>query len=335
MRALVIGLGSMGKRRARLLRQLEPSAEIVGVDSNPNRREEAASTLMIQAMESLEEALNLWTFEVGFVCTPPLTHGKFVMELLKQGIHAFSELNLSAEGYDAIISEAESASRMAFLSSTQLYRRELRHIVDVWAQKGGPFAYRYHVGQYLPDWHPWESYKDFFVHDRRTNGVREILAIELPWLLKAFGPVLEIQVLKRKLTTLDLDYEDVFMVQLAHADGHIGSLQVDLISRVPVRQLTILSEERFISWQGRPDTLYVSDGGEPQAVRLYESGSTEAGYAPYILEDAYLEEQRAFLEAVKGNPENVRYSYQEDAEVLSLVDRIEAQQTTTEMVVRS
>lgn len=39
MELLVVGLGSMGKRRARLIRGVEPSAALAGVDFAPARRE--------------------------------------------------------------------------------------------------------------------------------------------------------------------------------------------------------------------------------------------------------------------------------------------------------
>ena len=42
MELLVVGLGSMGKRRARLIRGVEPSAALAGVDFAPARREEAS-----------------------------------------------------------------------------------------------------------------------------------------------------------------------------------------------------------------------------------------------------------------------------------------------------
>ena len=37
MKALIVGLGSMGKRRIRLLRGIDKNAEIIGVDTNPER----------------------------------------------------------------------------------------------------------------------------------------------------------------------------------------------------------------------------------------------------------------------------------------------------------
>ena len=38
MRVLVVGLGSMGKRRIRLIKQIDPGIQVIGVDSKPDRR---------------------------------------------------------------------------------------------------------------------------------------------------------------------------------------------------------------------------------------------------------------------------------------------------------
>ena len=49
MELLVVGLGSMGKRRARLIRGVEPSAALAGVDFAPARREEARAEAKTEA----------------------------------------------------------------------------------------------------------------------------------------------------------------------------------------------------------------------------------------------------------------------------------------------
>ena len=41
MRVAVIGLGSMGKRRVRLIKELYPDFEVVGVDARWDRQKEA------------------------------------------------------------------------------------------------------------------------------------------------------------------------------------------------------------------------------------------------------------------------------------------------------
>ena len=54
MKVIVIGLGSMGKRRIRLIRQLDETIEIVGVDSREDRRRDAQSLYHIGTAESIE-----------------------------------------------------------------------------------------------------------------------------------------------------------------------------------------------------------------------------------------------------------------------------------------
>ena len=41
MKGLIVGLGSMGKRRGRILRSIKPDIELCGVDLTESRRQEA------------------------------------------------------------------------------------------------------------------------------------------------------------------------------------------------------------------------------------------------------------------------------------------------------
>lgn len=96
--------------------------------------------------------------------------------------------------------------KVLFLSSTLLYRAEMLKIKEETNKIAGQINYIYHVGQYLPDWHPWENFKDYFVADKRTNGCRELFAIELPWLIDAFGKIKQTTAMKSKMSSLDIDY---------------------------------------------------------------------------------------------------------------------------------
>ena len=109
MELLVVGLGSMGKRRARLIRGVEPSAALAGVDFAPARREEARA-LGIEPYESIAAAVAARHFDAAFVCTAPLTHAGIIGELLDAGLPVFTELNLVDDGYDALIAKASITS---------------------------------------------------------------------------------------------------------------------------------------------------------------------------------------------------------------------------------
>ena len=72
MNILIVGLGSMGKRRARLLKGIDPSVQLWGVDNTEFRRAEAAG-LGITAYSSIKEACEDQQFDAALVCTAPLT----------------------------------------------------------------------------------------------------------------------------------------------------------------------------------------------------------------------------------------------------------------------
>ena len=322
MKVMIVGLGSMGKRRARLLRQAMGDVALYGVDSAADRREQALSAGLDAVYPDIATAVASGQPEAAFVCTAPLSHADIIDCCLDHRLHVFTELNLVSDGYDKLVEKARRMNRTLFLSSTLLYRRDLDYIVQ--AVQGKPVNYLYHVGQYLPDWHPWESYKNFFVHDKRTNGCREIFAIDLPWLLKAMGDVVEMHVQADKMSRLDIDYPDNFLVSLKHASGSKGLLCVDVVSRKPVRRLEVFSEDLQIHWAGTPDSLtsYNLETRELQAVQTYDDVDHDKRYSTNIIENAYLDEIYTFFSVLRGEGKPL-YDFEEDKKTLRLIDRIE------------
>ena len=324
MQIVVVGLGSMGKRRIRLLQQFFPQHTVAGVDAQPARRAECAEAFGIKTFASFDEAVQSTRPQAALICTSPLSHAALIAEALQNGLHVFTEINLVPDRYAENIRAAQEKGLTLFLSSTFLYREEIRRIRALLAAQTRPVSYTYHVGQYLPDWHPWESYKNFFLGDKRTDGCREILTIDLPWLLKTFGPVEDVHVFRTKLTQLEIDYPDTYCVSLRHQNGCLGVFVADVVARAPFRELRVSGEDLLITWDGTPDSLRRFDI-EKKAWETIPFGTRVAhrdGYAATITEDAYLEELQAFFAAVERG-EIPPYTFADDYETLRLIDRIE------------
>lgn len=320
MNICVIGLGSMGKRRIRLLKAVDQKMKITGIDSNIERVTSVREQYEIPCFSSLEATDN--QFDCAFVCTPPLSHGKIIQECLNRNCHIFSEINLVDDFYEENIQLAKEKNKILFLSSTPMYRAEMQFIRRRVKQNGDPCVYQYHVGQYLPDWHPWDNLKDFFVSSKRTNGCKEFLAIELPWIQAAFGKIARVSATKRKLTKLDLNFPDTYLLWIEHENGNIGNMLVDIVSRQAVRQLEVINEDMYIKWSGTPDTLYEKNSvtGELQQIAAGEYIHIP-GYADCINETAYAEEIKMFFGAIQG--EKPEYGFTEDMEILKIIDEIE------------
>ena len=126
MKVLVIGYGSMGRRRIRLFSQIDSSAQFICVDSNPERLKQIIIDGYMGYSE-LNKAL-LEKPEIAFVCSSPLSHAEVIPVLLENNIDTFTEINLSSRKYDEMIRISKENDVNLFLSSTMLYKKQIQKI---------------------------------------------------------------------------------------------------------------------------------------------------------------------------------------------------------------
>ena len=324
MNVIVVGLGSMGRRRVRLLKKYDESIKIIGVDLSEERRNSAESEFNIETKDSLEKACGFYDCEAVFVSTSPLSHADIINECLNNDLHVFSEINLVLDRYDENIALSKQKNKVLFLSSTFLYRKEVNYIKSKVKETNEPLSYIYHVGQYLPDWHPWENYKSFFVGNARTNGCRELMAIEFPWITNVFGNIIDFKSIKGKHSKLDLDYPDTYHILVEHSNNHKGMIEIDIVSRKAERRLEVFGENLFLSWHGTPESLseYNINEKKFELIDLYSEYQRKLEYEKFIIEDAYYSEIVEFFEII-NNLTVPRYSFEKDKTILNLIEQIE------------
>lgn len=324
MKVLVTGLGSMGRRRIGILKNYYDYLSVYGVDKREDRRQNCTNQFSIETFNDFFYAYKKIKPEIVFACTPPELHKNIVLFSLKNGSHTFSEINLINNGYKEITRIASQKNRVAFLSSTMLYREEIKWILKRLKNQTN-YSYRYHVGQYLPDWHPWEDYRNYFIARKQTNACREILAVELPWIIYAFGQVTDFRVLKTKTSSLLIDYPDTYHVILKHVSGTIGNISVDVVSRKPINSLEIYSTDFHVFWEGTPESLKEFNINNKQLndIVLYNSVKVNNSYSDKIIENPYIEEVRSFFDSLKDCRKQINYTYENDNYVLELIDEIE------------
>lgn len=322
MKALIIGYGSMGRRRIRLLSSIVDDVEYICVDNNSDRMAQIRDA-GFQAYDRLEDALKEGP-DVAFVCTSPGHHAELILSLIEHGIHVFTELNLIDTKYDLIVDEAEKSGITVFMSGTMLYDKRIAAIDAIVKNQAKPLTYIFHVGQYLPDWHPWEQYQDFFASRKETNGVREIYAVQLPWIINTFGPIRSVTAVSQKCSALDIDYQDSVIATFQHENGNIGVFTVDTLSRKATTRLEVFGEDMHVFWDGHNDDLYTFDLDKKRLlpVTVYESLGHADGYSDNITEDRYRDEIQNFLDVVY-NGDKPKYSLQQDQYTLKIIDKIE------------
>ena len=325
MKIIVIGLGSMGKRRLRLLSERK-DVELFGIDSQESRCEEVKEKFGITCFKSIAEAVKAEDIEAAVISTSPLSHASIIKECLTHNLHVFTEINLVQDGYEENMALAKKKGLVLFLSSTFLYRKETQTIIEKVQNAKCSLNYIYHVGQYLPDWHPWESYNNYFIGNPRTNGCREIMAIDLPWVVTAFGPIKKFYAVKSKNTELNITYNDNFLITLEHESGHKGVFAVDVVARKSGRHIDVFGEQLHLSWKGTADSLkvYNIEEEKDETVIFDDASEHVEGYAAFVTENPYREELNSFLKQIIDRTHTPAWDFEKDKVVLDIIDQIEA-----------
>ena len=316
--ALQIGLGSMGKRRIRCLKALGVE-KIMGFDFREDRRAEAAEKYGIEPMTDLATAFDRKP-DVVTISTPPDKHLEYAMMAAKRGIHFFTEAGVLNDDFDKLEALARKNKCVAAPSCTMRFFPGPKKIKEVIAGGaiGRPCSFTYQSGQYLPDWHPWESIKDFYVSKPITGACREIVPFELVWLEEILGPFDTVKAVRGRLGDLEAPIDDVYHLLLANSGKKIqGHLTVDVLARPAVRFLRVVGTRGQLIWDAGLKTVsWFTMDGDVWHQWQQEAGTVEKGYINP--EEPYIEEIQRVLLAIEGT-QPYPYTYSEDSRVLDVL----------------
>lgn len=322
MKVLQIGLGSMGKRRIRCLNSLGIK-NIVGLDNREDRRREVEKLYKIETVSSLDE-VSLQDFDFYIISTPPDTHIEYLKLAIAYKKASFVEASVLLEELEEIKNQADFNNVLIAPSCTLRFHPAIKEIKKIVEDKkyGEVTNFTYHSGQYLPDWHPWEKVKDFYVSKRKTGGGREIVPFELTWIHDVFGFPTHIKGLYGHTMDVGAQIDDTYAVTVKFKQG-FGAFVVDVVARNAIRKLSLNFERGQLLWSWDKPYLeiYNVDTGLWEK-REYKVSDAFHGYNKNIIEDMYIEEVDRFISAAKG--EGVfPNSLEDDISVLKLLYKIE------------
>lgn len=250
-RFLVVGCGSIGKRHIKNLRDLG-GVEILAYDPAAARREEVRTDLGIAAVDRLSAA---WEHNpsVCVVATPTALHLQLALEAADRGCHLFIEkpLSHSEEGLAQLLGRVRDRGLITLVGCNMRFHPGLAKIKQLLEENavGRVIALRVDAGQYLPDWHPWEDYRQSYSARRDLGGGVILDAIhELDYVRWLAGEVVGAFCLAGKLSHLEIDTEDTAAMLLRFANGAMGEVHLDYVQRAYHRTCQVIGDEGTLHW---------------------------------------------------------------------------------------
>jgi len=321
MEVLVVGLGSMGRRRIRNLLKLGYK-NITGFDPREDRRKESKNLYKIHTVSTINEGLKK-NPKCMIISTPPDLHYQYASIAIKHNIHFFTEVNLSSIDVKKIISQLKKKSIIGLPSSTLLYHPLIKKLKSISKKRiGKTLTVYHHFGHYLPNWHPWEDYRDFYVSKKKTGAAREIIPFELVWLTYLFSNINSVYGSIHKVSNLKANIDDLYQVIIEFANGIQCILVIDVISDPAFSETKIIGEKGVILCDHNEGSIKIGKSSKWKKMMI-KSGKVEKGYKGNTpSESLYVDEMKNFISSVKTK-KKANYTYADELKILEVLDAIE------------
>lgn len=316
MKVLFVGLGGIGQRHLRNLRAiLKDEVEVhayrvrgltqtltdqLQIDANANLEQKYE----VHVHRDLDEALAVGPVAV-FICNPSSLHIPVALKAAEAGCHIFVEkpLSHSLEGVRELV-EVVRRKRLAALVGYQLRFHPCvvrLHEMLVKGLIGRVLAGRVEIGEYLPDWHKYESYQRMYAARSDLGGGVILSQIhEFDYLYWLFGLPRRLFTIGGHYSGLEIDVEDVASSMLEFVvAGRPVPVQVhqDYVQRPPARGCMILGDSGKIIMDLRATIL----------TRYDESGQAAESheFAAFQRNEMFLQELHHFLSCVRGHEQPI------------------------------
>jgi predicted dehydrogenase len=298
MKFLIAGYGSIGRRHFRNLLSLGES-DILFYRSH-------RSTLPDDELAGYKVETDLTTAlahqpQAVIVSNPTALHLDVAIPAARAGCHLFMEkpLSHSMDRIDELTRALDHGGGQVFVGYQFRFHPGLlkaKRLLEAGAI-GRPLSVRAHWGEYLPDWHPWENYRQgYSARSDLGGGVILTLCHPIDYLRWMLGEIAEVWAFTGQQSELELQVEDTAEIGLRFVDGAIGSIHLDYNQRPATHRMEIIGTGGTIQWDHASGDL-----------RVYRIGATtgtdwETHPVPegFDRNDLFIAQMRHFLEVAAG-----------------------------------
>lgn len=325
-RLLVVGLGSIGKRHARIVRELVPGVQIVAFRRQATQ--DVNEPNIDYRVTSLDEALRFRP-QAAVIANPSTLHLDVALPLAKAGIHLLIEkpLSNSSHGVTELLEVGRAQGitlmtgyNMRFLPSLQQFRELLEE-----QRVGRVLSVRAEVGQYLPSWRPGSDYRqNVSANAALGGGVLLELSHEIDYLHWLFGGVQWVNAVQLKQSDLEIDVEDTVhlilgFVPQASERPVVATLSLDFVRHDITRNCTVIGEAGSLRWNALAGTIEIFEQGATAWQLLYTHQPQR--------DESYQAEWRHFFACI-ANGQAPQISGEDGLAVLQVIDAVRQSSAT-------
>ena len=278
----------------------------------------------LQTFSSIVDALKK-SPDAMIISTPPDLHTKYAKIAIKNKIHFFTEVNLASKEISDILKCLLNSKIVGVPSCTMLFHPIIITLKKLLEKQtiGKVLFIDHHFGHYLPDWHPWEDYRKFYVSKKNTGGAREIIPFELVWMKFLFPKIKSVSSNVRKISNLDVKIDDIYQIIFEMKNNVLCNLTVDVITQPSIKETKIIGEKGTLVCDYGLGQIKIGKN-EKWKIQKIKMGKIAPGYKGNTgQESLYEDEMKYFVKCIKKKEKHF-YSFKDELEILQILDLIES-----------
>jgi len=312
MKILIAGLGSIGRRHFRNLIALGETDLVLLRTRKATLPDDELAGYPVET--DIHEALQKNKPDAVVVANPTSLHLDVAIPAAEAGCHILLEkpVSHSLEGLDTLLEAAQKSGSKILVGFQFRYHPTLnkaRELIQGGAL-GQLLTVHAHWGEYLPNWHPWEDYRQSYTARADLGGgVIGTLTHPLDYLRYLLGEIDTLWSFNGHISSLEMDVEDVAEIGLRFTSGAIGGVHVNYVQRPPVHRLEIVGTQGTLRWDNTDGILHFYK--MPAPFGSYSDNPPAPVVETFTPPDDFERNQlfvaqtRHFLEAARGESEPV------------------------------
>ncbi len=224
LKVLMVGMGGVGQRHARNLRTLlgpdvtlsayrtRPAAPVISERMQIESGADIASSHQLTEFTDFDAALAEHP-DVVVISNPTSLHISTALTAARAGCHLFLEKPIShnLQGVRELLEIVDEKNLVAFVGHQLRFHPLLLKLKQLLSEEriGRVIAVRAEFGEYLPNWHPYEDYRQSYAARRELGGGVILSQIhDFDYLMWLFGLPHRLLCVGGKLSDLEIDVED-------------------------------------------------------------------------------------------------------------------------------
>ncbi len=290
MKVLIAGFGSIGRRHLRNLRALGVEDILLLRSHRSTLPDDEIAGLPVET--DIHAAL-AHRPDAVIVANPTALHLQVAIPAAEQGCAILMEKPIahSTEDIPALLRALERGGGQLLVGFQFRFHPTLQKAAQLLAEGaiGRVVSVRSHWGEYLPNWHPWEDYRQSYAaRPELGGGVILTLCHPFDYLRWLVGEYVIAWAGGGTLGDLELQVEDCAEIGLRFHHGAVGSLHLDYLQQPPSHTLEVVGTAGTLQWNNADATLRVFRAGESD----WQVFNAPEGFERNWL---FLEEMRHFL----------------------------------------